>query len=64
MEAVEAVEAIEAVEVLKPGKSPVRTLKSSRLLNSALFCCFENNYFWVMNYQHEFLAPFLSEALC
>ena len=37
MEAVEAVEAIEAVEVLKPGKSLVRTLKSSRLLNSALF---------------------------
>ena len=37
MEAVEAVEAIEAVEVLKPGKSPVRTLKSSSLLNSALF---------------------------
>jgi hypothetical protein len=25
----------------------VRTLKSSRLLNSALFWCFENNYFWV-----------------
>ena len=37
MEAVEAVEAIEAVEVLKPGKALVRSLKSSRLLNSALF---------------------------
>ena len=35
--AVEAVEAIEAVEVLRPGKSPLTTLKSSRLLNSALF---------------------------
>ena len=33
----EAVEAVEAVEVLKPGKSPVRTLKSSRLLNSTYF---------------------------
>ena len=47
MEAVEAVEVIEAVEILKPGKLPVRTLKSSRLLNSAVFWCFENNYFWV-----------------
>ena len=37
MEAVEAVEAIEAVEVLKPGKSPARTLMLSRLLKSALF---------------------------
>ena len=37
MEAVEAVEAIEAVEVLKPGKSPVKTLQSSRLINSAKF---------------------------
>ena len=33
----EAVEAVEAVEVLKPGKSPVWTLKSSRLLNSTYF---------------------------
>jgi hypothetical protein len=30
MEAVEAVEAIEAVEVLRPEKSPMRTLNSSR----------------------------------
>ena len=55
MEAVGAVEAIETVEVLKPGKSPVRTLKSSRLLNSALFRCFQNNYFWIvikMNFLH------------
>jgi hypothetical protein len=37
MEAVEAVEVIEVVVVLRPGKSPLRTLKSSRLLNSALF---------------------------
>jgi hypothetical protein len=37
MEAVENVEAIEAVEVLRLGKSPLRTLKSSRLLNSAIF---------------------------
>ena len=33
----EAVEVIETVEVLKPEKLPVRTLKSSRSLNSALF---------------------------
>ena len=39
MVAVEAIEAIEAVEVevLKPGKSPGRTLKSSRLLSLVLF---------------------------
>ena len=55
-EAVEAVEAIEAVEVLKPEKSSVRTWKSSRLLNSALFWCFENIFFGgrIMKYQVEF----------
>ena len=36
-EAVEAVEATDALDVLKPGKSSERTLKSSRLLNSAVF---------------------------
>ena len=37
----EAVEAIDAEEVLRPGKSLLRTSKSSRHLNSALFFCFE-----------------------
>ena len=37
MEVVEAVEAIEAAEVLRPGKLLLRTLKSYRFLNSALF---------------------------
>ena len=39
--ALEVVEVIEAAEVLRPGKSPLRTLESSRHLNSALFLCFE-----------------------
>ena len=41
----EAVEVIEAAKVLRPGKSPLMTAKSSRFLNSALFWCFENKYF-------------------
>ena len=36
--AVEATEVIEAVEALRPGKSLLRTLESSRHLNSAFFC--------------------------
>ena len=40
-EVAEAVEATEAAEVLRPGKSLLRTSKSSRHLNSALFLCFE-----------------------
>ena len=37
MEVVEAVEVIEAAEVLRSGKFLLRTLESSRFLNSALF---------------------------
>jgi hypothetical protein len=37
MEVVEAVEVIEAMEVLRSGKLLLRTLESSRFLNSALF---------------------------
>ena len=37
MEVVEAVEVIEAVEVLRFRKSLLRTLESSRFLNSAVF---------------------------
>ena len=44
MEAVEAVEAIEDTEVLSPGKSLLRTLESSRFLNSALFRCLEKYF--------------------
>jgi len=36
MELVEAVEAIEAAEVVRPGKSLLRTSKSSRFLNSMI----------------------------
>ena len=46
MEAVEAVEVIEAAEVLRPGKLLLRTLESSRLLNSALFLCFGKIFIW------------------
>ena len=57
---VKALEAIEVVEVIRPGKSPMRTLKSFRLLNSALFWCFKNNYFWVASWNIKTnLAPFL-----
>jgi hypothetical protein len=41
IEVVEAVEVIEAADVLRTGKSLLRTSKSSRSLNSALFWCFE-----------------------
>ena len=44
MEVVEAVEVIEAAETVRPGKSSLRTLESSRFLNSALFRCFENHF--------------------
>jgi hypothetical protein len=37
VEADEADEVKEAVEVFRPGKSPLRTSESSRLLNSTLF---------------------------
>ena len=45
MEVVEALEVIETAEVLRSGKSLLRTLKSSRFLNSALFWCFGKNIF-------------------
>ena len=44
-EAVEAAEVIEATDILRPGKSLLSTPESSRLLNLALFWCFENHYF-------------------
>ena len=47
IEVVEAVEVIETVEVLRPGKSLLRTTKSSMSLNSALSGCFEKKQFWV-----------------
>jgi hypothetical protein len=37
MEVIETVEVIEAAEVLRSGKPLLRTLESSRFLNSALF---------------------------
>ena len=37
MEVVEAAEVIEVADVLRPGKSILRTLESSRLLNLAFF---------------------------
>ena len=37
MEVVKAVEVVEAKEVLRSGKSLLRTLESSKFLNSALF---------------------------
>ena len=45
IEAVEATEVIEAVEELRPGKSLLRTSKSSRNLDSALFLCFKKKFF-------------------
>ena len=64
MEVVEAVEVIEAAEVLRSGKSLLRTLESSRFLNSALFWCFEKILTWKI---HEIsywnLPPFWSEAV-
>ena len=43
IEVTETVEVIEAAEILRPGKSLLRTLESSRFLNFvALFWCFEN----------------------
>ena len=39
--------------VSRPGKTLLRTLESSRFLNSALFWCFEN-WFWLFNqFRHE-----------
>ena len=49
-EAVEAVEVIEATDILRPGKSLLSTPESSRLLNLALFWCFENHFF---KWDHE-----------
>ena len=40
-EAAEAAEVNEAAEVLRPGKSLLRTVESSRFLNLTLFWCFE-----------------------
>ena len=56
MEAVEATEVIETGEVLRPGKSLLRTSKSSRHLNLALFLCFEKKSFFsrIMKYHIEF----------
>ena len=45
MEVVEAVEVIEAAEDLRSGNSLLRTLESSRFLNSVLFGYFENTFF-------------------
>ena len=44
-EAIEAVEVIEATDILRPEKSLLTTPESSRLLNLALFWCFENHFF-------------------
>ena len=44
MEVVEAVEVIEVAEVLRPEKSLLRTSELSRILNSALFRCFETKF--------------------
>ena len=53
-EAVEAVEAIEATDIPKPGKSLLSTPESSRLMNLALFWCFEKHYF-VWNHEISFI---------
>ena len=42
--AVEAVEVIEAKYFLRPGKSLLSTLESSRMLNLAVFLCFGNHF--------------------
>ena len=59
-EAVEAVEVIEATDILRPGKSLLSTPESSRLLNLALFWCFETHIFLVesWNITFEFLHLF------
>ena len=44
-EAVEAAEVIEATDIPRSGKSLLSILESARLLNLALFWCFENYYF-------------------
>ena len=44
IEVTEAVEVIEAEDILRPGKSLLMTLESSRFLNLALFLCFENHF--------------------
>ena len=49
IEAVEVTEVIEAAEVLRPVKSLLRTSESSRHLNSALYLCFEKNFFLVVS---------------
>ena len=53
---VEVTEVIETAEVIRPGKSLLRTSESSRLLNSALFLCFEKKFFGgrIMKYHIEF----------
>ena len=58
----------EVAEVLRLGKSLLRTSKSSRHLNSALFACFEKNIFWVelsniiLNFGTFFCRKLLSPA--
>ena len=53
-EAVEAVEAIKATDIPRPGKSLLSTPESSRLLNLALFWCFEKHYF-LWNHEISFI---------
>ena len=63
-EAVEAVEVIEATGILRPGKSLLSTLESSRLLNLALFPYFENHFFsGIMKFHFSSFAHFLLEAV-
>ena len=54
IEATEAVEAIEATYISRPGKSLLRTPESSKLLNLALFWCFEKHYF-LWNHEISFI---------
>ena len=52
-EVIEADEVKEAVEVFRPGKSLLRTSESSKLLNLALFWCFENKKKWGRNMKSQ-----------
>jgi hypothetical protein len=53
-EATEAGEAIEATDIPRPGKSLLSTPESSRLMNLALFWCFEKHYF-LWNHEISFI---------
>ena len=66
-EAVEAVEVIEATDILRPRKSILSTPESSRLLNLALFWCFENHFLvesWniIFQFLHLFCLRLLRPA--